>query len=908
MNLEQLERRALLAGDLMITEFMARNDGGLRDADDRSPDWIEIYNDSQQSIDLAGYSLTADRGNPDAWVMPSKTLEAKGFLIVFASGNGTSDGAGNLHATFTLRAAGGYLALANPAGQILTEYGANGQDYPPQRPNVSYGIAQGTGADVSETGYLLEPTPSGPNPGHEGVFVGFVEDTKFSVDRGFFDQPFAVQISTATPNSVIRYTMDGSEPTAEHGSVYTGPVLVPRTTTLRAAAFRADLLPTNVDTHTYIFLDDVLRQTGDGLPTTWGTFPMGTTEARLGDPVPANYEMDAEVVNDPRYRDTIRDDMKSLPILSLVMDPDDLWGAERGIYTHTLETGIEWERPVSVELFQPDGTSDFRVDAGIRIHGGFGRYPEATAKHSFRLVFKGDYGPTQLEYPWFGEDQVARFDTIVLRANYNYSWARGNRGGEQTGKDYAIVTDAWASAAQKEMGGLATNNTFVHLYVNGLYWGLYNPAERPDASFQAYHRGGREEDYDVMSHEGVVDGTAAAWNELLRLVTRRPLDYAAVQNLVDIPNFIDYMILNQFGGNQDWPQNNWFASRRRADGEKWQFHSWDAEFFFIRLTDDRIVSIPSEGPGRIFTALRSSPEFRLQFADRIHKHLFNGGVLTPEANIARLNGLVAPIDRAVVGESARWGDAWMNQVSPPRTRDDDWLPRLEVLRNEYFLKRNEIVLGQYRRRQLFPDTEPPRFNQHGGPVPAGFQLTATHANAGGTVYFTVNGTDPRAPDGSVAPGAFSNVDRLALPSLPSPATVKARVLQDGEWSALTEATFFAQGDFDQSGSFSAEDIDALCRAVHAASPNPQFDLTDDKVVDEADHTRLVDEIMRVTVGDANLDGIFDSGDLVRIFQAGEYEDETEDNSGWGEGDWNCDGDFSTNDLVAAFQSGRYVAE
>ena len=244
----------------------------------------------------------------------------------------------------------------------------------------------------------------------------------------------------------------------------------------------------------------------------------------------------------------------------------------------------------------------------------------------------------------------------MLRANYNYSWARGNRGGEQTGKDYTVVTDRWAAVTQTEMGGLAPAGTFVHLFVDGMYWGIYNPTERPDASFQASHRGGLESEYDVQNHEGLVSGDRTAWSDLRRIVRRNPLDLPAVEAVLDVDNFIDYMILNQYGGNGDWPQNNWYASRRRADGEKWQFHSWDAEFFFIDLVADRINSIDASGPGEIFLQLLESDEFRLRFADRIQTHFFNGGVLTPENNIRRLErigGHRRPCRRRRIGSLGR---------------------------------------------------------------------------------------------------------------------------------------------------------------------------------------------------------------------------------------------------------------
>ncbi len=97
------------------------------------------------------------------------------------------------------------------------------------------------------------------------VAENFVADTKFSVDRGFFEAPFTVEITTDTTGAQIRYTLDSSLPTATHGNVYTNPLRIETTTVLRAAAFKSGYEPTNVDTHTYLFLEDVLRQPVDPL-------------------------------------------------------------------------------------------------------------------------------------------------------------------------------------------------------------------------------------------------------------------------------------------------------------------------------------------------------------------------------------------------------------------------------------------------------------------------------------------------------------------------------------------------------------------------------------------------------------------------------------------------------------------
>jgi hypothetical protein len=103
----------------------------------------------------------------------------------------------------------------------------------------------------------------------------------------------------------------------------------------------------------------------------------------------------------------------------------------------------------------------------------------------------------------------------------------------------------------------------------------------------------------------------------------------------------------------------------------------------------------------------------------------------------------------------------------------------------------------------------------------------------------------------------------------------------------------------------ARDIDLLCQGLHEG--DGEFDLTGDGSTTDADLTFLIESILGTTIGDANLDGTFDSADLVLVFQNAEYEDDPAGNSGWQDGDWNCDGEFNTSDLVAAFQAGGYRA-
>ncbi|HYW80738.1 MAG TPA: CotH kinase family protein, partial [Thermoguttaceae bacterium] len=530
--------------------------------------------------------------------------------------------------------------------------------------------------------YFDEPTPGGLNG--EG-FLGYVKDTNFSVDRGFFDAPFSLEITTNTPDATIYYTTDGSVPSATNGQIYTGPITIDETTVMRAVAVKEGYRHKDIDTMTYVFLDDVIVQDGAGLPDVWGKY----IYTNPGQNRPANYEMDPNVVNDPRYKNTIKDDLRAIPTMSLVLDPDDLWDQSTGIYSNSTMTGDAWERATSVELIDVDGSTQFQIDAGLRIHGGWGRRPWQNSKHSFRLLFRGEYGATKLDYPLFGDEATNKFDTLVLRAGFNDSWTGGN-------PSTTYLQDPWSARTQNDMGGYGPHGTFVHLYVNGLYWGLYNPVERPNADFAAAYFGGEDEDYDAIVTRKFIDGNTTAWNQLLTTVRATTIDYDAVKDQLDLDTFMNYLILNHFGANWDWPQNNWYATHGNLPGGKWQFHSWDGEGNLDRdVYQNRVSNYGNNGPGEIYQNLRNLPEFRREFADRVHRHLFNDGLLTTAANVERWDKLTAQIDRAIVGESARWGDGGRNQAGTAATRDLSWAPAVQSIRNSYFAARPAILIGQY---------------------------------------------------------------------------------------------------------------------------------------------------------------------------------------------------------------------
>jgi hypothetical protein len=771
--------------NVVINEFLAVNDGGLADIDGEFPDWIEIHNREASPVSLLNWSLTDDPAQLQRWRFPSVSIPANGYLVVFASGKNQMSG--QLHTNFKLDGDGEFLALVQPDGATVASQFA--PRFPNQRRNISYG----TGTDAA-LHYFRPPTPGTANGTN---YVEFVADTKFSVDRGFHTAPVSVVITTATASATIYYTTNGSAPSPTNGFIYSAPMNIGRTTVLKAAAFRTGFEPSNVDTHTYLFLSDIVQQDFQkvverGFPTTWGA-------------TAADYGLDPDVVGASdlyggKYRNSLSNDLRSLPSVCLGLPVEDMFGAN-GIYTRSDQMGDAWERPVSFEVLYPDGRNSVKANAGIRIQGGFFRLNFVTPKHSFRIAFRERYGPGKLNEPLFGPKAADEFDTLVLRggANDGYSW-------QPAAGQPLYVRDSFIRQTLLDMNAPAARDFFVHLYINGVYWGLYDLTERPDAAFAESYFGGVEEDWDALNDNGVSNGSNAAWTNLLSLCSQGLASDAAYQrvqgknpdgtpnaaypNYLDVDNMIDYLIALFYGGTRDWPAKNYWLLRHQTNNTGFKFMAWDMEMCLgLFLTN---VTLNTTGftndVAAPYGAARANAEFRLRFADRAHKHLFNGGALYldptqpqwdpshPERNLpaARLAGLAAEIDSAMVAESARWGD---QHATVPYTRDEHWRVERNWVLSHWIPNRWSNVIQQFRAVGLYPAVVAPRFNQHGGEIAPGFQLVMSAP--AGTIHYTVNGGDPRQ----------TNQTYSGPIPLPAGAVVKARALSGGEWSALNEAAF-----------------------------------------------------------------------------------------------------------------------
>ena len=565
------------------------------------------------------------------------------------------------------------------------------------------------------------------------------QNLMLSQKHGFYDKPFELTITDidniVSDGSKIRYTLDGSVPTAE-SAIYNGPISINGTTILRTAVVGPDGLLSNVTTATYLFPDDVLHQSDapEGYPMEWGAY--STIEGIA----PADYGMDQKMANDPVIASKIKEGLQSIPVLSIVTDKENFFSHENdeekgGIYIFTGPpvgdpTGNGWTRPVNAELFGCG--HDFSVTCGIRLHGGHGRLAEKNPKHSLRLVFKKEYGEKTLKYPLFGEDEPNKFDQLVLRCHFGNSWQHWMESNRQKAQ---YTRDIWARRIQRKMGWTSVNALYVHVFLNGMYWGLYNIAERVDDQYGKDHLGGKKEDIDVIkieeeggNHIEASEGDLEAWENMVETAAKAYDDayYYRLQGkdaegnpdpsqeaLLDIDNFIDYMLINQYAGNTDWDHHNWYAIRRKGEeSQGFRFLCWDSELILDNPHENVLTkNNGKESPTGIFNHLLENKDFAKRYMARAKELLADDGMLGAKSTEEVWDSLYNNISTALYAEAARWGD-YRRDVHPYQTPgtlytvDETYMTERNRLHEQYFPYRSSTVLSMIENILDIDDFEP----------------------------------------------------------------------------------------------------------------------------------------------------------------------------------------------------------
>lgn len=654
----------------------------------------------------------------------------------------------------------------------------------------------------------------------------------FSQPNGFYTSPFNLKLDVPDPSYTLVYTIDGSNPqtssTAINGgasaTINVDPALEngrPKTPCfiVRASLQKGDLAPSFPLTQTYIFLDQVMNQTypGDGWPQAGFTFGQAI-----------DLDMDPDITQSSTYASQMKDAMTSIPSISVVTDLEDLFG-ETGIYVNAWNHGENWERFSSVELIDPSGKPGFNINAGLRIRGGWSRHSDFP-KHAFRLFFREDYGAPKLTFPLFDTEGVSEFDKIDLRCEQNYSWAHPP--GDDRERNTA-VREVFSRDTQRDMGWPYTRSRYYHLYLNGMYWGLYQTQERAEARFAADYLGGSKEDFDVIKYGTDVgsieatDGNLDSWQKIYNMTSNgfaNNADYFALEGkdqygnpkkggevILNMDNLIDYMQLIFYTGNFDSPvsafnqnlgPNNFFIIDKRDDRSSgFIFFSHDAEHTLMITPEgpgkgiqENRVAITGMSPG-IFSRfnpqwlnyrLTLNAEYKMRFADRAYKNFYNNGVFTPASAKARFAKRVAEVSKAIIGESARWGDTF----SSVPYNWDTWNNEINDIYNRFFPVRTDIVINQLKAAGLLPSFDPPVISMNNAqltketyPVSGSYQVTLS--STVGQIFYTLDGTDPRLVGGEINSSAIEIATGRVV-TLDGTSYIKARVKNGNQWSALAE--------------------------------------------------------------------------------------------------------------------------
>ena len=479
----------------------------------------------------------------------------------------------DIHTNFSLDNGKEGIILFNAQGTPL-----DGINPPAVLTDMSYG-RQTDGATTFKM--FLPSTPKASNAGGTAFDGIWTDVVSFTIDGGFYTTKQTVSLSAVNAQSVIRYTKDGSKPTAS-STVYTGAISVDSTMVLRAAAFRTGYISKLVTTNSYI----------------------------IG------------AANNPK-----------LPVMSISTDPAGFFSSATGIYVKGPNaSGVapnyganyweDWEREIHFEYFDENDQLGIEQDCGVKIFGGWSR---DQAMKSLRLIGKDEYGDKDFDYKFFKNRKNTSFRQLVLR---------------NSGNDFnnTHFRDALNHMAIKDVTNLDyMEYQPVVVFINGQYWGIHNLRERINDNYVEDNHGIDNDDINLIENAGAgveraKNGDAVDWLATVDFITNSDLTnaaiYAQVKQMLDIPNVIDFFASETYHINWDSPHNNVRVWRPKDKSKGWRYLYFDTDFGLNLFGGysgktapsynelERVITDDRSSHSIIIKKLLTNPEFKCQFANR----------------------------------------------------------------------------------------------------------------------------------------------------------------------------------------------------------------------------------------------------------------------------------------------------
>lgn len=524
------------------------------------------------------------------------------------------------HTNFKIDADGDTLFLSTAAG-VVTDSLIIG----PFASDLSIGRKpDGTG----DWFLFNEPTPKAPN-NTQSYTAAWNRPVLFNPSGKFFTTSFNLQLFTGDANDSIYYTLDGSEPD-KNSLLYKQAITISSTQTVRARTLKKGYLPGTIYTNTYL-----------------------------------------------------KDRSSNLPVIALSTEPSNFFDYNSGIYVTGPNAQSDypyfganfwndWERPVHIELFEPDGSRVMAVDAGVKI---FGAWSRGQPQKSLALYARKLYGAKEFNYKIFPQLELDRFETLVLRNSGN-DWYGGGAGSGTLMRDLLHTRLAIPWGVEAQAGRQAV------LYLNGQYYGIHNIREKVNEHFLSAHSGVDKDNINILEGNAqVVQGSNSDYLSLMNFIQLNDVSRAEVfmevERRMDIENFINYSIIQIYIDNGDWPGNN-IKYWKPADGSGlWRWILYDTDFGFGMWDLNKVYTntlefaLRTDGPGwpnppwstLLLRTLMKNTEFKKTFINRFADRLNSS--LLPDSVKAQILILRNGIKDEIPLHAARWGEGtvnWNNQV------------------------------------------------------------------------------------------------------------------------------------------------------------------------------------------------------------------------------------------------------
>jgi hypothetical protein len=711
---------------LQISEFMASNKNTLLDEDGDSSDWIEIYNGTPSAVDLTGWFLTAEATNLTQWGFPDYVLASGDYLVVFASGKNRAAVTGELHTNFKLPAAGGFLALVDPQGNLVSAFAPA---YPPQQTDISYGVDP---VLLDAVGFYTTPTPGSPN---EPVGAGFTAEPVFSQAGGTFVNPFSLSVSDGGLNAVIRYTIDGTVPT-DVSPVLAGPLAITNSVQVRARAFAPGLLPGPMHSESYIQITQDVANISSDLPAVViYDFGAGTVPIDPGDPEQfANFSF-YEPVNGTTW-------LTNAPTLS----------SRGGFHVRGSSTRYQPKQAWAVKFW--DELNNGTDSSPLGLPGGA----------DWAFYAPDSFEPVLIHNPLVFElsTEIGRYAprTRLMEVYINTS------GGPVTPADYngiyVLMEKIERATNRVDINKLQPDDNTAPTITGGYILSI-NRLEPGEDGFTAAGQAILYDDpkeADILTPEQApqsqyIQNYINAFGSALQAAnfTDPVLGYAAY---IDVDSCIDFHILNVMPFNVDaLVYSTYFYKPRQGKlffGPIWDYDrsqgSTDGRDFNPRCWFDsnQVYGAAFYVPwwSQMFTDI----DFWQKWIDRYED--LRTGLLSTNHIYADIDALVAQVRQEQPREAARW---------PGFTTPRSGTVSISGYSYDFpgtYQGEVDFLKQWYRDRLHFIDTNllaEPVFSPNGGPVSSGQTLTLS-GPAGATIYYCTDGSDPRLSGGAVSPAAL----------------------------------------------------------------------------------------------------------------------------------------------------------